>query len=160
MQDTDPFIITPTRVLVDLTAIDTSESLRSTCDDSDSESPVMVTNEHLELLHSSACLEVKRLYISTIRISTDRCKVNITGPTELSKSMHWTHLLLLFISCMILHNIMHAFVNHTIYIGTHLLQNVSLTLTSQPGEISVSCDFVNVSGLLPSGFMAIAYGSI
>ena len=47
--------------------------------------------------------------------------------------------------------------DHTI--GTHLLQNVSLSLTSQRGEISVSCDFVNVSGLLPSGFMAIAYGS-
>ena len=43
--------------------------------------------------------------------------------------------------------------------GTHLLQNVSLSLTSQPGEISVSCDFVNVSGLLPSGFMAVAYGN-
>ena len=48
-------------------------------------------------------------------------------------------------------------VDHTI--GTHLLQNISLTLTTQPGEISVSCDFVNVSGLLPSGFMAIAYGN-
>ena len=50
-------------------------------------------------------------------------------------------------------------VDHTLSTGTHMLQNVSLSLTSQPGEISVSCDFINVSSLLPNGFLAIAYGN-
>ena len=86
MQNTDPSVIEPTRLLVALTAID--RFLTMTCDDF--ESPIiqdMVTNKSLELLFSPSCLVQKMLYTSTIYIPTEHCKVNVTRSTEISKSI-------------------------------------------------------------------------
>ena len=85
MQNTDPSVIKSTSLSVDLTAIDRS----LTCDGSESPINTTVTNEYLELLYSSACLALKMLYISTIYIPTEHCKVNVTRPTEISKLKYY-----------------------------------------------------------------------
>lgn len=82
MQDTDPSVIAPTMLAMELIAIDTELPNCEIFGPSQ-----LVTNKHLELLYSHGCLEARRLYMSTIHINAMHCKVNITRPMEISKSV-------------------------------------------------------------------------
>ena len=55
---------------------------------------------------------------------------------------------------------MHAYISIIWYTGTHLIQDVTVALTSQPSEISVCCTFVTTSlKPTPSRFLVVVYST-